>query len=125
MVICDIRANIEARDEWVNSQKDDEKGKKKNKEVTTQFNHVYLGSLGNTLSILALERTHESDPAFHGFRTKLTTCIRDLVSREDEDDRLATSERIASRDVNIGIVDEVSIYSSCLTRELITQISLR
>ncbi|KAI0814934.1 hypothetical protein BC629DRAFT_1279974, partial [Irpex lacteus] len=117
MVICDIRANIEARDEWVNSQKDDEKGKKKNKEVTTQFNHVYLGSLGNTLSILALERTHESDPAFHGFRTKLTTCIRDLVSREDEDDRLATSERIASRDITEYRLLRVNYESKVTWRE--------
>ncbi|KAI0796362.1 hypothetical protein BC629DRAFT_1734435 [Irpex lacteus] len=114
MVICDIRANIDARDEYIKSQKAAEKQMKKQKvqRRITQFNHIYLGSpdQNGPVSVLALTETHRSDAAFTGFVTKLTTCIRDLVVRENEADRLATSERMATRDVHVEITDQVMEY---------------
>lgn len=114
MVICDIRANIDARDEYIKSQKAAEKQMKKQKvqRRITQFNHIYLGSpdQNGPVSVLALTETHRSDAAFTGFATKLTTCIRDLVVRENEADRLATSERMATRDVHVEITDQVSAH---------------
>lgn len=93
----------------MNSQKAAEKLMKKHKDRITQFNHVYLGSPSNdSVSIYALTVTHQLDPAFRGFQTKLTTCVRDLVSRVDDADRLATSERIATRDVHVQATDQVS-----------------
>lgn len=109
MVVCDIRGNIDARDEYLESQKAAEKEIKKSKSRGVQFNNVYLGSMDNSgaVTIAALTAAHSSDAAFRNFETKLTTCIRDLVSREAEADRLATTEPVRGRDVHIHGSDKV------------------
>lgn len=108
MVLCDIRENVDARDEYVASQKAAAKQMKKEKEsVGIQFNHIYLGSPEEPTTIAKLAETHIQDGAFNDFRKNLRKCIRDLVSREDEADRLATTERVDARDVEVHATEQV------------------
>lgn len=108
MVLCDIRGNINARDEYIDSQKAAEKEMKKGKEKEiVQFNHIYLGASCEPVTIAALAESNVMDEAFHDFRKKLRLCIQDLVTREDDADRLETTERVERRDVEVHATDQV------------------
>ena len=107
MVLCDIRATVDARDRYLASQKEAEQELKIEKSHT-QFNHVYLGSPRKPVAISALIEARHDDEAFHEFQKKVQACVRDLVSRNEDADRLATTERIARRDVNIFADERVS-----------------
>lgn len=108
MVLCDIRGNINARDEYLKSQTAAEKEMKKGKDKEiVQFNHVYLGASCEPVTIAALAESNVMDEAFHDFRKKLRLCIQDLVTREDDADRLETTERVERRDVEVHATDQV------------------
>ena len=114
MVVCDIRATVDARDEYLAEQENAAKKAKSRKESLTQFNHVYLGSPRKPVNIASLVQAHSTDEAFFDFQRKLKRCIQDLVSRQNDADRLETVVPIGRRDVEIYQTDEVSCFTSVL-----------
>ncbi|KAI0777095.1 hypothetical protein BC629DRAFT_1736243 [Irpex lacteus] len=112
MVLCDIRGNVDARDEYLKSQKTAEQQMKKGKaKEIMQFNNIYLGSPNKSpTTIAALALSQVEDEAFHDFRKKLITCVRDLVGREEEGDRLQTTEPFDRRNIEVHATDQVLQY---------------
>lgn len=113
MVLCDIRGNIDARDEYLKSQKAAEQQMKKGKaKDIVQFNNIYLGAPNKSpTTIAALALSQAQDEAFHDLRKKMAACIRDLVSRTDDDDRLQTTEPVERKDVEVHATDQVCRFS--------------
>ncbi|KAI0091220.1 hypothetical protein BDY19DRAFT_934569 [Irpex rosettiformis] len=101
MVICDVRGTIDAWDEYMASQQEAEKEMKKENSRRVEFNHIALGSPRDPVKISTLEEAHRADDAFHGFQTKLLTCIRDLARRYGEAGQLGDLGPVTQDCVNI------------------------
>jgi hypothetical protein len=113
MILCDIRANVDAHDEHGNLASKGES----TADETSQFGHIYLGSQGVLTSVSVVKQHQQEDLAFVDFDKKLKRCIRDLLQHGAHADRLNGIEHCHGQHrprVIIGPNDQVSSSLRCI-----------
>jgi hypothetical protein len=103
MAAITIRAQIEAVDKYNKSKSNADQ---ESYTSTKQFGHVYLGSCQRPTTVAIFAAQSASDTAFHNFRAKLRTCVRDLMKRQDaarqpSDDLIYTTSPVVVEDSDL------------------------